>query len=437
MKRYGLAADTIRLSFFSCLIRCVGMVYNVWLTGFVGTEILGLSQLVSIVYGFGVTLACSGLRLASTQMCTRAMAIKKDSHAVLWFSVLWGLFIGFIISCTIYFAAPYLAQNLLNEIGLSLALRCSAAAIPFIAMTSAIYGYYTACEKILTLSVLQASEQFFQMALVFFCLTVVKPQGAFYITASLTATTVAAEVFSFGLACVFLPKRKSYAIKYPLRLREFFKIVLPSNLSAVTGSFLRSMQEIAIPASLVIWGLSQSEAVSLYGAVSGVVYPIIFLPSTVLSSLAIVIVPQLTRAHTIGNKKRITYLAKKLLVLVSAYAFLFCILIRTFGTQIAEFIFNKGEFGGLITLFAPLIPLSYLDLIVDSVLRSLDKQLWATMCSVIDAGLSFILVKILIPRFGISGLAYAVLTAKFINLSLSFYRMAADIFTKKNTPLHN
>lgn len=437
MKRYGLAADTIRLSFFSCLIRGIGMVYNVWLTGVIGTEILGLSQLVSIVYGFGVTLACSGLRLASTQMCTRAMATKKDPHDVLWFCVLWGVFTGSLISNVIYFAAPFLTKNLLKEAGLTLALRCSVLAVPFIAMTSAVYGYYTACEKILTLSVLQASEQFFQMALVFFCLSVVKPQGVFYITASLTATTVAAEIFSFGLACVFLPKRKVYTKRYPLRLREFFKIVLPSNLSAVTSSFLRSMQEIAIPAALVTWGLSQSESVSLYGAVNGVVYPIIFLPSTILSSLAIVIVPQLTRAHTIGNHVRITYLAKKLMILSSIYAFLCCIIIRTFGTQIAKFMFNKGEFGELVVLFAPLIPLSYLDLIVDSVLRSLDKQLWATMCSVIDAGLAFSLVKLLIPQFGIAGLAYAVLAAKFVNLFLSFYRMAADIFTKENTPLHS
>ena len=78
-------------------------------------------------------------------------------------------------------------------------------------------------------------------------------------------------------------------------------------------------------------------------------------------------------------------------------------------------------------MFSPLIPLAYLDLIVDSILRSIDKQIWATVCAVADAGLSLLLIQILVPAFGVAGLAASVLSAKLLNLSLPLLRLESGL----------
>lgn len=432
MKLSALSADTLRLSFFSFLMRAVGLVYNLWLTKTAGEEVIGLSQLVAILYSFGVTLSCSGVRLASTQLCTRALALRKDPRAVLWFCVLWGLISGTSAFGAMNLLSPFLAESVLNEASLSSAIRCSSFAIPFIAMTSAIYGYYTACGKILSLSLLQSAEQLFQMVLSLFCLKVVKPDNAFTLTAFLTSATAASELFSFGLACVFFPKTPGRSESYPLRISEFLRIVIPSNISAVTTSLLRTAQEICIPASLAAWGLKKSEALSLYGAVTGIVYPVIFFPSAILTSLSTVVIPHLTNAYALGDFKRIRHLSQKLLRLTIFFSIGCCVFLCEYGSDVASLISDNIKYRCLIALFSPLIPLSYLDLIVDSILRSIDKQLWATLCAVIDAFSSLVLVNLLVPHFGMQGLAASILTSKLLNLLLSIGMMIKELKFERN-----
>jgi stage V sporulation protein B len=157
--------------------------------------------------------------------------------------------------------------------------------------------------------------------------------------------------------------------------------------------------------------------------VSGVVYPVLFFPAAILTSLSIVIVPALTKAYVRRNRQRILSLTRRLLRLVIWFSAAVAMFLHTFAEQMAAVLFHDGSYGAAIALFVPLIPLAYLDLIVDSVLRSIDRQILATICAVADASLSLVLVWLLVPRYGVAGLAASVLSAKLLNLSLSLLQL--------------
>lgn len=421
--RHPLAADTLRLSAFTFLMHTIGLFYSVWLTKAVGIGTVGLLQLAAAAYGFGATLSCAGLRLAATQLVARAEAKKRSLFAPLRFCLRWGLCAGCLVGAGLFCFAKNIAVFLLKEPALAPALRCAAFALPFLAMTSALYGYYTAKGRILLLSVLQGLEQLFQIALAALFVAGKPAMSSAGAAFALMASSVAGEIFSFALACLFLPKQGRENPSAEPILRAFLRIVIPSGASAGVSSLLRSIQEIWIPAALTAWGLSRTQAVALYGEINGAVYPVLFFPAAVLTSLSIVIVPVLTKAYAVQNTARILSLTKRLLRLTLAFSFGCCGFLIVFSGEISLALFGDASYSAALLLFSPLVPLAYLDLIVDSVLRSIDRQLWATLCAVADAFFSVCLVRLLIPRFGLAGLAAAVLSAKLLNLFLSLLRL--------------
>ncbi len=69
--------NTLVIMFSSLLFRIVGMIFGVYVSNKIGEEALGVFQLVMSVYIFGITLATSGLNLASTRIVSEELANRK------------------------------------------------------------------------------------------------------------------------------------------------------------------------------------------------------------------------------------------------------------------------------------------------------------------------------------------------------------------------
>ena len=55
-------------------LRTLSISFKIYLSGQIGAAGMGLYQLIYSVYGFGCTLACGGLGLGVTTLCSRAIA---------------------------------------------------------------------------------------------------------------------------------------------------------------------------------------------------------------------------------------------------------------------------------------------------------------------------------------------------------------------------
>ena len=66
-------ANGMLLTFISLFIRTISVVFNVYVSNTIGAEALGLFTLVSTVYGFGLTLATSGINLATTRLVSECI----------------------------------------------------------------------------------------------------------------------------------------------------------------------------------------------------------------------------------------------------------------------------------------------------------------------------------------------------------------------------
>ena len=85
--------------------------------------------------------------------------------------------------------------------------------------------------------------------------------------------------------------------------KRLFKISVPIAANSYLMSIFSTVQMILIPLSLIKFGMSESEAISVLGGVMGMVFPIIMFPATLLMSLAMVLMPEISRARAINNKE--------------------------------------------------------------------------------------------------------------------------------------
>ena len=115
---------------------------------------------------------------------------------------------------------------------------------------------------------------------------------------------LAAALCSF--ICVSLNSSvSSHHIEKPVqKISEIGHMALPLTLNRLLLSVLAAIEVVLIPQCLRMYGLSPSEALSLYGVFTGMALPCILFPSTVTSSASVILMPSVAEMHTWTPQKK-------------------------------------------------------------------------------------------------------------------------------------
>jgi stage V sporulation protein B len=94
-----------------------------------------------------------------------------------------------------------------------------------------------------------------------------------------------------------------------------------------------------------------------------------------------------------------------------------------FSKSLGELIYNSAEAAEYIGVFAVLVPLMYLDTVVDGMLKGLGEQLSSMKYNIIDSAISVFLVYTLLPQMGVRGYIVCVFVTELVNDALSLSRL--------------
>lgn len=70
----------ILLTITGLVMRTIGMFFNVYISNKIGSEAIGIYQLIMSVYMFAITLANSGIHLATTRIISEQEAFRYGSR---------------------------------------------------------------------------------------------------------------------------------------------------------------------------------------------------------------------------------------------------------------------------------------------------------------------------------------------------------------------
>lgn len=428
MKKSNLfVANTLLLTATALLIRAVSVAYNIYINHLVGERGVGIFQLVMSVYGFALTLAVSGVNLAATRLCAEARSREEESAAMRG-AFLYASLFGGGAGALLFLLAEPIGRFLLAEEATILGLRALSLSLPAVSLGSALAGYFNAKRA----AVKSASAQLFEQAVrIFACVTLLKlllPKGERYVCFAMTAGGALSEWLSFlySFALYQIEVRK-HPIAQKRSMKALCSIALPVAFSAYARSALLCIEHLLIPFGLARSGLGRDGALAAYGLFHGLVMPLITLPMALLSSMASLLVPELAGLNAAADEKNMIRRARQ----TCGFALLFGVgcagVMMTFSDELGLLICRSSEAGPLIRLMAPLIPVMYVDHIVDSMLKGADLQLRSMRINLIDSMMSVILLYILLPTHGIMGYAAVLYISEILNASLSITALLSRI----------
>lgn len=412
-----LLRNTIIMTAVNLIMRSVSVGFNAYLTSRIGSQGIGLFQLVMTVYSLAVTFSCAGMRLASMRMTVESASERSTDRFMLC-----AMGCGCTVGVILYTFADIISLKRLGNACTAPMLRILAFALPFTAMSSVLGGYFTAKGLILPYSCIQLIEQGIKtLAAMLLIRGAHTPQSA--CTAVITAM-VASEALSFLLS--FALKKsvvKKGAADKTVRLKSFFRIALPDAAGTCVRSILLTVEHLLIPKGFERSGEGSSAALAAYGNIHGMALPLLLYPSAVLSSLSALLIPELARRREACDKSGINRCVERNLKRTLIFA---CVCAGVFALgapAVSNAVYHSDEAVLYIRILSPLVPIMYTDMVTDGMLKGLDQQVHSMNYNMIDSALCVILVAALLPKYSVKGYIFILYFSEILNFYLSLRRL--------------
>lgn len=409
--------------------RTIGILFRIYMSNRIGAEGIGLFQLISTVYLFCATLTTSGMSLAVTRLVTECIA--KNSRckirSILKRCILISSILSIITGTALFSFAPYIGQFIIKDMRTILPLKILSVSIPFMAMSSCFRGYFFAVREVIKTASEQLLEQLIEIGIFAAIAGYLIPKGIEYACCAIVIGTTVAEVVSlfysfllyyadvqkFEMCCG--PDKKIY--------RNILKISLPITASSCLRSGLNTLENILITQGLIKFGSSVQASLSTYGTLSGMVMPILSFPASVLFAFSSLLIPELSESYAAKHNKSISHVVSKVFQITLLFSFFISGIFIFHAKEISFCIYKSNTPGIYLGILAPLVPLMYLDSVVDGMLKGLNQQMYNLSYNIIDSIFSIVCIYLFLPIKGIYALMVIICASTLLNAVMSISRL--------------
>ncbi len=411
------------------LMKFAVLIFNIYISNQIGAEAVGVFSLVMTVYLFFITVATSGLNIAVTVIVSEKFAINKEKTGIkaIRTCIFFSLLLGITASILILLFSNFITNNCLHNMVSSKPLFYIAIGLPFIAMSSCISSYFTSVRKAYKNAITQVFEFTIKMIATIILLKINITKGVEYICIALIIADVISEICSFTL--IFILYIIDIKLKKLNDVRSFgqklniLKIAFPVAFTSYIRSGLSTLKQLIIPTQLEKSGLSCSNALSKYGIINGMVMPIVTFPTVLIYSYSMLLIPEFSTYVAQKNYKAINYISNKIFKFTCAFSVCICSIFLFFSNELGLVIYNNLESGYYFKLLAPLVFFIYMDNIIDSILKGLNKQFGVMCCNILDLSITTCFIYFLLPIYGINGYIISIFISELLNFSVSLFQM--------------
>ena len=427
-RKMTFITGTLLLTSTGFICRILGFFYRIFMSRTIGAEGLGIYNMVHPIFSICFAVCAGSIQTALSQYVA---ANQTRGRAVFRTGLVIAMGMSFLLAWVIYGNAGFLAEKLLLEPRCAPYLPVMAVSVPFAALHACINGYYYGMQKARVPAFSQVAEQVIRMGAVFLIASIWLESGR-QITVSLAVYghligEMASAVFTVFCLGFFPPckdgdSRRAPAIplSFGATAAPLMALALPLMGNRLILNVLGSAEAIWIPNRLMSSGLTNSEALSVYGVLTSMALPFILFPSAITNSMAVLLLPTVAEAQADGNEARISSMISMSLR-YSCYMGVLCIGIFTiFGNQLGVSVFHDQNAGTYITILSWLCPFMYLATTMGSILNGLGRTSSTFFQNVFAMVIRLAFVLFAIPRYGILGYLWGMLVSELALALMSF-----------------
>lgn len=439
MKRFRfhpIIFGTMLLTASGILCRSIGFFYRIFLSNTIGEEGMGLYQLSFSAAAVCTALCCSGFQTAISRLTATAGKRLGEERQFLRAGLLLTMGISILVSSVFYSLANPIATVVLMEERCTPLLQFYALSLPFSAIHNCLNGHYLGRQKALLPALSQLVEQLVRMASIFIIWHIAKDNGRNLTPTDAMAGLFISELFVvlFLIPCYFA-ERSSRTDRYTADHTFFFAcksicmMAFPLIANRLGLTLLQSLETILIPGQLRAFGLSGSEALSIYGVFTGMAIPFIMFPSSVTGSAATMTMPAIANAQSDENSRQILRIAHGNIYFSLWLGIFAAGLFFLYGVPIGTAVFKSETAGIYLRTLSVACPFLYLTMTLASIINGIGESKIIFFHTITGLLLRLLSVIFLIPVMGMDGYFLGTLLSQ-VTTCLLHYR-----YLKKNIGL--
>jgi len=364
INRKSLLYGTLILTIANLIVRLLGFVYRIILSRLMGPQGMGLMQLVFPVYHIAITLTTAGLPIAISRLVSakKARGDIQGIRRVVKTTLMLVTGISVVITIAALCNLDGIAEKIIGDERAKKALFVLFPCITIVGLGASLKGFFYALKDVHPPALAEIIEQLTRMTLAvsLLCLFASSTDNS-----TKVAVTMLGTVFGELASLLFLhykyhrTTKELYSARQSIRperdkiLGTILAIALPITATRLINSLMNAVNSIMIPQRLIAGGMLREEAIGMYGILSGMVLPVLFLPSAITSALTIVIIPDLSENLALKNWKEIRSKVSKAMLITCLTAFPCMALVSSLGRPIGEILYRQPMAGTL------LVPISY------------------------------------------------------------------------------
>ena len=443
---HKLIKGTLILTLAGFLTRIIGFVYKIYLADMLGAKMLGIYQLVFPIYSICFTIYGAGIQTAISQVIASAQGEhnkKASPGRILAVGVSLSLTLACFLTILVFSQAEWVAAHIALEPCLAPYLRILSILFPFCSFSACINGYYYGIQEAKVPAITQIVEQIarvvFVMAFGFLCSAIATPEMN---CAAAVGGVVVGEIVSnlynsyqLFFKSSFLKKCKKYrknsssasltkgrnqtaCLQAGSMFRTLVWLAVTLTTTKLFVSILHSIESLLLPAMLRKFGCSPTDALSIYGVLTGMSLSFIFFPSTITNSFAVMLLPSIADAHARKDTDKICH-SVTLSVKYSLLIGMLCTCVfLVFGKEMGMVFFHNQDAGSYLTVLSWLCPFLYLATTLTSVMNGMKKTQITFLFTVISIGVKILILVLAVPIFGIRAYLIGLLVSQLLQVIL-------------------
>ncbi len=410
-----------QVAVFSTVEKGLSFLYRIVLSRTIGAEGVGIYQICLTVFAVFLTAASSGVPVTVSRLMAKSNAERdaRGKHGA----------VSAGIACTLAITMPVALILFLFRDSLGFLFsdgRCIdifLLLLPGLILTavySVIRGSFWGNKQFLPYSLIELLED----AVMVICgVTLVwgvtdPVEGA----RGATLAVLVSYIFSFALSLLWYFRTGGRIVSPKKQLKPLLASAAPITVMRTSASVLNSAVAVLLPAFLVAGGLSNSEAIAIYGAAIGMAVPMLFIPSSAIGSIAVVVAPELSENYYKGNAAAVKHDVEKSVNAAVMIATLVVPLLFALGKPLSDFLYSNDLCGEIVQTSAFVVLPMCISMMTNTVLNSMNCEKRTLLYFCIGAALELTSIAVLTRFIGVysyfCGMALSNTTVAALNLAL-------------------
>ena len=332
------------VTIFSCIERALGFIYRIYLSRTLGAEGVGVYQITLSVIGLLMTVTASGIPITVSRIMVKHESQKQPNFVYKTVSA--GILLTLIISIPlvlILLFCPSISKFIFADPRCYNVLKIMLPGVIITSVYAVIRGFFWGKKKFFTYSFIELLEE-----IVMLVLGIILINNMVDIEDGVEKASVAvlvSYIFSFVTAIILFFVNGGRLSSPTNELKPLIQTSAPITFMRTATSLINTLIAIILPARLILYGLSPSLAMAKYGELSGMSIPLIYIPSTLIGSIALVLVPELSKNFYSNN---MITLRRNIEEAVKCSVFISCMIIPVFlsmGKEIGIMMYDNKNAG--------------------------------------------------------------------------------------------